>query len=137
MTMARTQGKDDLQGVELGGEFRSASLASLHVRLFATPDMDAKHAARTLDQFYRAASKLCSSEHEFNKRARPSSGAPSLMTNLRGATQMAVVREFTAAKDALLEVNATIGQSIIRHVETEISAVTRKTVPVSQPAVPV
>jgi hypothetical protein len=113
---------DNLKG-KLSADFRSMNLTSLHLDFFAdVGDADRKNATQVLDRFYQAVGKLCSSENEFNRRARPPSGAPSLMTNLRNPAQFSALREFNLVKEKLLELNPEIGMRIIRLVEKNIDA---------------
>ncbi|MCE9507309.1 MAG: hypothetical protein K8R48_03195 [Alphaproteobacteria bacterium] len=113
---------DNLKG-KLSADFRSMNLTSLHLDFFAeVGDADRKNATQMLERFYQAASKLSSSENEFNRRARPSSGAPSLMTNLRNPSQFSALREFNLVKEKLLELNPQIGMRIVRLVEKNIDA---------------
>jgi hypothetical protein len=111
---------DDLKG-KLSADFRSTALSSLHLDFFAAVEgADGKNAAQTLDRFYQAAARLCSSENEFNRRARPSSGGPSLMRHLRNPQQFASLREFNLVKEKLLDINSKTGSQIIRLVEKNI-----------------
>lgn len=125
--MVRVKNRDDLADVEgrLSARFRAANLTYLNDRFFRAAGSAYPEAAATLDQFFRAASRLSHHENAFNRRARPSSGKPSLMTNLRGADQMAAVREFAAAKEAVLGINPEVGHFIIRLAERDIAAAVR------------
>lgn len=125
--MVRIKNRDDLVDIrgKLGSSFRAANLTSLNVRFFVGHDTDRSTAAATLDHFFRVAGKLCSSENAFNRRARPTSGRPSLMTNLRGAAHLTALREFSAAKEAILGINANIGRYIVRLAERDIAAAAR------------
>ena len=124
--MVRVKGRDDLENIEghLGTAFRAAGLAPLHT-LFVTTATEKEAAAETLGQFYRAANKLCQNENEFNKRARPKSAAPSIMSHLREPAQLAAIRGYNLAKEKLLAVNSETGRSIVQMIEKEITAAPR------------
>ena len=113
---------DKLKG-KLGADFHSAGLELLQRNFFA--GHNEKKAAQALDHFYQAASKLRSSENEFNRRARPSLKAPSLMAYLRDPAQFAVLREFRLAQERLLDTNQGAGQRIIELVEKGIDVPAR------------
>ena len=126
--MVRLRGRDDLSDTkgQLGADFRSVNLATLHVHFFtAAITVEKKEAARALHTFYRAANKLCTRELEFNRRARPVSSTPSLMSHLRGSAHLAALREFSSAKEGLMSVNPVVGGRIIRLIEKDIDASAR------------
>lgn len=104
---------DDLRGRASAG-FRGAVLSSLRQAFAAT----APEAGRALEQFGRAAQTLRSSEGAFNSRARPAS-RPSLLNHLRDTGQMAALREFSAARDALVQIHP-LGETIVRLTQKDI-----------------
>ena len=125
--MVRLRGEDQLLDIKgrLSSQFRSATLVSLHSGfLAAASENDKQKAAQVLEEFYKSAARLCSSESEFNKRARHP-GAPSLMKNLREPGHFVIIRQFDAAKEALLGMNRNIGESIVRMTERDLTAIAR------------
>jgi hypothetical protein len=126
--MVRLKGRDNLNDLkgQLGADFRSVTLSSLHLSLFASVEEgDRKNVAQALDFLYRTASRLYTSENEFNKRARPAAGTPSLMNNLRDPAHFTAMREFNAAKEGLLNVNSKVSRNIIRLIEKDIEVSVR------------
>jgi hypothetical protein len=121
--MVRLKGRDDLESLKgkLSADFHSVNLASLHVSLFASvQEADRKNAAQALDSLYQTAGRLFTSENEFNKRSRQAA-APSLMHNLRTPAHFTAMREFSAAKEGLLNINPKVSQNIIRLIEKDMA----------------
>ncbi len=99
----------------LTGAFRAATLTSLQTSFLSAASLADKVAAtQALSQFYRAARRLHISENVFNKRARPSGDRLSVMAHMRNRAQFAAMREFSAAKELLLDISPALGRSIVR-----------------------
>lgn len=115
------KGRDDLGGIRLTPAFRNATpteeLAALQKTFLsvAAATGDKAIATQALDHFYRAARRLYNSENEFNKRARRSSGDKlTVMVHMPPPERFPVMRDFSAAKAALLDISPDVGRSIVR-----------------------
>lgn len=100
--MVRLKGRDDLgdKTGRLSSAFGSTILKSLY-KAFSAAATDKTAAATALEHFQKTASKLSSSEKDFNNRARPLTGKQSVLTHLRNAAQLTAMRDFHAAKAEL------------------------------------
>lgn len=125
--MVRLKGKNDLGELagKLSSSFHAVNLTALHTQFItAVADPDKKVAAQALDDFYAAAKQVCTSEMDFNRRARPHTTS-SLMTHMRAPTNFSAIRAFNAAKKRVMDIHPDLGRSIVQQTERNINNSTR------------
>jgi hypothetical protein len=125
MSMVRLlENDDDLSDVvgligKAFGEIANAILTKAFINTAAPAEK--ANAADVLEQFYSAAQKLQTSrEKAFNNSARRNTnGKLSLLNRLPLKEQFPAMREFSAAKAALLAISPEIGSRIVRRVAVQ------------------
>jgi len=121
--MVRLRGTDGLKDLEgtLSGAFDAATLVMLSADFVARqPEEDREAARNALTAFRVAASGVRSSERAFNDRAKPV-GRPDHMKHLRGADEMAALREMRLARESLLDLDPDRGDRISRSMMARFS----------------
>ena len=101
--------------------FRAAVPSTLQSAFLSTVGKKDKKTAKTvLKRFYDAASRAHSGEKEFS--SEHNGNKLSLLTYLRPPEQTVANKEFKEAKEALLDINDTVGREIALKIEEKIAA---------------